>query len=486
MRQSRFSSAPADGGLAAPPPIPVALPAAAPPPPRRKRAFEDVTSAPAPAPAAVPAPAAAAMPPAAPPPPPPPLPPQSPSPPPVRGKWGDVELPEPGEMAASSSAPKPGTLKRPRAEAVPPRAQALLLPARGGIISGAARRRPVFLEEEEMEEGAVGAGRGGARAQAASSALAPPALLAPPAVAPAALPDTNTLDALDAFMNELPAAVAPLRATVVSLEDVLAGGAAAAASGGGDGGGGEGVDAEEEAYRAAFLRALGAGGGDERDGDGGGAGAGAPAAATTEAAPGGAPGAAAAATAAATDDDDAALYAGEEWGEEKSALDILREKAAKRALPELDHAAVAYLPFEKGFYRPHADVAVLSTERVAALREDLEVKLRGREPIPAPVATWEHTGLPDRILGLLAARGYAAPFAVQQQALPIIMSGRDLLGVARTGSGKTLAYLLPLLRQILDQPPLREGEGPIGLVLAPSRELVVQVRWRAPPPPSPS
>lgn len=175
------------------------------------------------------------------------------------------------------------------------------------------------------------------------------------------------------------------------------------------------------------------------------------------------------------DDDDAALFAGEEWGEEKSALDILREKAAKKALPAVDHSAIDYAPFEKSFYRAHADVAALPAERVAALREDLEVKLRGREPIPAPVATWEHTGLPDRILALLASRGFAAPFAVQQQALPIIMSGRDLLGVARTGSGKTLAYLLPLLRQVLDQPPLEEGEGPIGLILAPSRELVVQV-----------
>ncbi len=51
------------------------------------------------------------------------------------------------------------------------------------------------------------------------------------------------------------------------------------------------------------------------------------------------------------------------------------------------------------------------------------------------------------------------------------MSGRDVIGIAETGSGKTLAYLLPLLRHILDQPPLQEGDGPIGLIMAPTREL---------------
>ena len=53
------------------------------------------------------------------------------------------------------------------------------------------------------------------------------------------------------------------------------------------------------------------------------------------------------------------------------------------------------------------------------------------------------------------------------------MSGRDLIGITETGSGKTLAYILPMLRQIRDQPPIKPGiDGPIGLVIAPTRELV--------------
>jgi ATP-dependent RNA helicase DDX46/PRP5 len=46
--------------------------------------------------------------------------------------------------------------------------------------------------------------------------------------------------------------------------------------------------------------------------------------------------------------------------------------------------------------------------------------------------------------------------------LILYFSGRDLIGIAKTGSGKTLAFLLPMLRHIMDQPPLEEMEGPIG------------------------
>lgn len=55
------------------------------------------------------------------------------------------------------------------------------------------------------------------------------------------------------------------------------------------------------------------------------------------------------------------------------------------------------------------------------------------------------------------------------------MSGRDLIGIAETGSGKTLAYVLPMLRHIRDQRPIEEGDGPISLIIAPTRELVLQI-----------
>ncbi len=55
------------------------------------------------------------------------------------------------------------------------------------------------------------------------------------------------------------------------------------------------------------------------------------------------------------------------------------------------------------------------------------------------------------------------------------MSGRDVIGVAKTGSGKTMAFVLPLLRHIKDQRPLDAMEGPMAMIMTPTRELAVQI-----------
>jgi superfamily II DNA/RNA helicase len=61
------------------------------------------------------------------------------------------------------------------------------------------------------------------------------------------------------------------------------------------------------------------------------------------------------------------------------------------------------------------------------------------------------------------------------------MSGRDVIGVAKTGSGKTIAFLLPLFRHIKDQRPLDQMEGPIAIVMTPTRELAVQIHRECKP-----
>lgn len=71
--------------------------------------------------------------------------------------------------------------------------------------------------------------------------------------------------------------------------------------------------------------------------------------------------------------------------------------------------------------------------------------------------------------------GYDKPTPIQAQALPIIMSGRDMIGIAMTGSGKTLAYGWPVCVHCIDQREIIPGEGPIAIILAPTRELVQQV-----------
>lgn len=95
--------------------------------------------------------------------------------------------------------------------------------------------------------------------------------------------------------------------------------------------------------------------------------------------------------------------------------------------------------------------------------------------MPKPVKNWNQCGLSSRVLEILRKSGFASPMPIQCQALPVIMSGRDCIGVAKTGSGKTLAFILPMLRHIKDQPSLKQGDGPIALIMAPTRELVVQI-----------
>jgi ATP-dependent RNA helicase DDX46/PRP5 len=84
-------------------------------------------------------------------------------------------------------------------------------------------------------------------------------------------------------------------------------------------------------------------------------------------------------------------------------------------------------------------------------------------------------------LDVIKRLNYVAPTSIQAQAIPAIMSGRDVIGVAKTGSGKTIAFLLPLFRHIKDQRPLEQMEGPIAIVMTPTRELATQIHRECKP-----
>ena len=157
------------------------------------------------------------------------------------------------------------------------------------------------------------------------------------------------------------------------------------------------------------------------------------------------------------------------------ALQVLAELNKKKELKAVDHSKVEYIDFKKNLYIVPRVLAKLSSDDVANLRGKLKVKVRGHGA-PAPVSSFEQCGLSERILQVMEKQEITTPFPVQAQCLPCIMAGRDVIGIAKTGSGKTLGYLLPMLRHIMDQPPLAAGEsGPIGLVLAPARELAYQI-----------
>jgi len=157
------------------------------------------------------------------------------------------------------------------------------------------------------------------------------------------------------------------------------------------------------------------------------------------------------------------------------ALEVLAELNKKKELKAVDHSQIDYIAINKNLYIVPRALANLSSEEMIDRRAKLKIKVRGVK-CPAPISSFEDCGLSERLLSLLKKQNIKTPFPIQSQCLPAIMSGRDVIGIAKTGSGKTLAYLLPMLRHILDQPELQSHEsGPIGLVLAPARELASQI-----------
>lgn len=119
----------------------------------------------------------------------------------------------------------------------------------------------------------------------------------------------------------------------------------------------------------------------------------------------------------------------------------------------------------------------MSEMEVEELRLSLDnIKIKGTG-CPKPVTKWSQLGLSTDTMVLITEKlHFGSLTPIQSQALPAIMSGRDVIGISKTGSGKTISYLLPLLRQVKAQRPLSKHEtGPMGLILAPTRELALQI-----------
>ena len=85
------------------------------------------------------------------------------------------------------------------------------------------------------------------------------------------------------------------------------------------------------------------------------------------------------------------------------------------------------------------------------------------------IATFEQLGLNKEIVRALKEIGFEIPFPIQEEAIPLILNGSDLVGQAHTGTGKTAAFSLPILQKIRRNGPIQ------ALILVPTRELAVQV-----------
>ncbi|KAI4096705.1 MAG: hypothetical protein LQ344_000845 [Seirophora lacunosa] len=131
--------------------------------------------------------------------------------------------------------------------------------------------------------------------------------------------------------------------------------------------------------------------------------------------------------------------------------------------------------FEKSFYKEDPAVTNRSERDVEAFRKLKEITIQGKH-VPRPVENFDEAGFPKYVMDEVKAQGFPHPTAIQSQGWPMALSGRDVVGIAETGSGKTLTYCLPAIVHINAQPLLSPGDGPIVLVLAPTRELAVQIQ----------
>lgn len=167
------------------------------------------------------------------------------------------------------------------------------------------------------------------------------------------------------------------------------------------------------------------------------------------------------------------------------------EKEAQEEAQVLDHVTADRVPLmgvkqhAKGIqytdsmdtgWRPPAQFRELSEEEKQRLRKKWHIHVEG-DDVVAPIKSFKDMRFPAPILKALDEKGITKPTPIQIQGLPVVLSGRDMIGIAFTGSGKTLTFTLPMVMFALraeSTMPLIKGEGPCGIIACPSRELARQ------------
>ncbi|KAK7462920.1 DEAD-box ATP-dependent RNA helicase 35 [Stygiomarasmius scandens] len=152
-------------------------------------------------------------------------------------------------------------------------------------------------------------------------------------------------------------------------------------------------------------------------------------------------------------------------------------KSRRKLASDLELAkGIQYTESLKTSWRPPKYIRDRAPEEHQKLREKYHIIAEG-EDIPPPIEHFSDMKIPQSILDYLKSKRITSPTPIQLQGIPVAFSGRDLIGIAFTGSGKTLAFCLPLIMLALEEEaklPFVRGEGPVGVILCPSRELASQ------------
>ncbi|ORZ35125.1 P-loop containing nucleoside triphosphate hydrolase protein [Catenaria anguillulae PL171] len=171
----------------------------------------------------------------------------------------------------------------------------------------------------------------------------------------------------------------------------------------------------------------------------------------------------------------------------KSAAEVAMEKEAellkslllkKQLASDKEKAhGIKYQDPIKTSWKPSRELLARGPEYFARIREKYHIDVEG-DDVPPPITRFHEMKVHQCIVEYLAkAKGIQRPTPIQIQGIPTVLAGRDMIGIAFTGSGKTLVFTLPLVLFAVEEElklPFQRGEGPVGLIMCPSRELAKQ------------
>ncbi|KAJ3693506.1 hypothetical protein LUZ60_008986 [Juncus effusus] len=161
--------------------------------------------------------------------------------------------------------------------------------------------------------------------------------------------------------------------------------------------------------------------------------------------------------------------------QEKEMIDHLSDRKTLMSVRELAKGITYTDPIKSG-WKPPLHIRKMPKSHADTARKQWHILAEG-DDIPPPIKNFRDMRFPEPVLKKLKEGGIIQPTPIQVQGLPVILSGRDMIGIAFTGSGKTLVFALPLIMMAIQEEimmPILPGEGPFGLVVCPSRELAKQ------------
>lgn len=161
--------------------------------------------------------------------------------------------------------------------------------------------------------------------------------------------------------------------------------------------------------------------------------------------------------------------------QEQEVIENLSDNKSLRSVREIAKGIIYAEPIQTG-WKPPLRLRRMPLAKANELRRKWHIIVDGDE-VPPPARDFRDLRLPEPMLRKLRERGIVQPTPIQVQGLPVVLSGRDMIGIAFTGSGKTLVFVLPLIMVALQEEtlmPIVPGEGPFGMIICPSRELAKQ------------